>query len=75
MKRLLAYVVLLGLLMVVHAWAANLPATRTNLKDGTKLILIPAGQFLAEGYRAGEKKFSVKLPAHYMAETEVTNAQ
>ena len=43
---------------------------KTNPKDGTKLVLIPGGTFLA-----GDPKVSVNLPAYYMAETAVTNEQ
>ena len=52
--------------------------TIINPKDGTKLILIPAGRFIAGGdrkFEGGIGKFTVNLPAYYLAETEVTNAQ
>jgi sulfatase modifying factor 1 len=52
--------------------------TIINEKDGTKLILIPAGEFIVGGdgeFEGGAGKFKVNLPAYYIGETEVTNAQ
>ena len=58
---------------------ALLPRQVMNEIDGSVLILIPAGKFLAGdpfwiGY-AGHPLFSVDLPAFYLGLTTVTNAQ
>ena len=58
--------------------APRLPETITNPKDGTVLILIPEGEFLAGdpgSGKGGGSPFSVRLPAYFLAETPVTNAQ
>jgi formylglycine-generating enzyme required for sulfatase activity len=51
---------------------ATLPVPRgiINKRDGSELILIPAGKFLA-----GEGKTITELPAYYLGEYPVTNTQ
>jgi formylglycine-generating enzyme required for sulfatase activity len=48
-----------------------------NRKDGTVLLLVPGGKFLAGGTGSDEggKLFEVELPAYYLGIHPVTNAQ
>ena len=63
-----------------HAGAFSVPDMRLycNPKDGTWLALIPEGEFVAggsESYEGGVGRFSVHLPAYYLALHPVTNGQ
>ncbi len=53
------------------------PSIITNPKDGTQLVLIPEGEFLAGGplEDEGGGPFPVTLSAYHLALTPVTNAQ
>jgi len=57
----------------------GIPADRlmVNEKDGSVLVLVPEGEFLAGGNHTleGGEPFKVTLPAYYIGLTTVTNAQ
>jgi len=51
-------------------------ATLRNERDGSRLLLVPAGKFIAGGRRFhDEEPFEVELPAYYLGIHPVTNAQ
>ena len=56
---------------------AGQPVLLENDLDGSLLVLVPGGEFLAGGPRSDEGKgsFPVELPGFYMGMTAVTNAQ
>jgi len=62
-----------------EGWVAHqeLPPLVQNPKDGTVLVLIAGGKFLAggKGSNEGDGPFEVELAAYYLALTPVTNAQ
>lgn len=58
--------------------SSSVPSTIIYVKDGTQLVLIPEGVFLAWGLakdEGGGQPFPVRLPAYYLALYPVTNIQ
>jgi formylglycine-generating enzyme required for sulfatase activity len=53
------------------------PSSIINPRDGSELVLIPGGEFLAGGDASDEggAKFRATLPAYYLGKYAVTNAQ
>ncbi len=53
------------------------PVLELNPTDGSLLLLVPGGKFLAggKGNDEGGGKFEVELPPYYLGTTAVTNAQ
>jgi formylglycine-generating enzyme required for sulfatase activity len=58
-------------------WAQSAPAARYRARDGTTMLLVPAGPFwMGSNDVANEKpRQRITLPAYYIAQTAVTNAQ
>lgn len=58
---------------------ADLPETRTNKKDGAKMVLVPAGEFImgtnSPYYNDEKPAHKVYLDAFYMDKHEITNLQ
>ena len=58
--------------------SSSIQSSIINEKDGTQLVLIPEGEFLAGGPgtdEGGGQPFPVRLPAYYLALYPVTNIQ
>jgi formylglycine-generating enzyme required for sulfatase activity len=46
-----------------------------NDRDGTQLVLIPEGEFIAGGYEGIGPRRRTRLPSYYLAMHPLTNAQ
>jgi formylglycine-generating enzyme required for sulfatase activity len=78
---LICGIVLLSSLSIWANYANDLPRDKTNARDGTMLVLIPAGEFLmgsSQNYQGGQGEYpqhKVYLDAYYISRYEVTNVQ
>lgn len=79
------FLLILAIALGLDAWAVKAASAGgrkniTNSKDGSELILIPAGEFLMgtpekEGYDNEHPRRRVNLSAYYIGKYEVTNEQ
>jgi len=80
LPALVCGVVLLASLVVWGSNADAPPREKINSKDGTRLVLIPAGEFIMgssgnEGRTNEHPRHKVYLDAYYISRYEVTNGQ